>query len=80
MKARNWLATILIASAVPALGAVLIAIARLYAWSLDQDWTKVLAREIFREYWPAAATSRLAPRRSSYDGIVSSPRLAGMPS
>jgi hypothetical protein len=39
----HWLKTILIAAALPALGAVLIAVARLYAWSLDQDWTKVLS-------------------------------------
>jgi hypothetical protein len=38
----HWLATILIAAAVPALGAGLIVMARLYAWALDQeDWTSV---------------------------------------
>lgn len=40
--ASHWLKTILIAAAVPALGVGLIAMARLYAWSFDQDWKKVV--------------------------------------
>jgi len=35
----RWLATVLIGAALPALGAGLIVMARLYTWALDQDWT-----------------------------------------
>jgi hypothetical protein len=36
---ESWLTSILIGAAVPALGVVLIVMARLYAWATDQDWT-----------------------------------------
>jgi hypothetical protein len=38
-KPQHWVRTVLIASAIPSLGALLVAFARLSSWASDRDWT-----------------------------------------
>lgn len=40
-KPQHWIITVLISLAIPACGALLAAIARLYTWGTEQDWSKV---------------------------------------
>jgi len=51
---ESWLRSILIGAAVPALGAGLIVMARLYAWATDQHWTAASSDTVGVAPWAPA--------------------------